>query len=100
MTTLVLNDITEQTTIGEILRNAADPVIEIRSADGSLMATVTLSSAEDDDFDYGPYMSEAQRVVDEYRRRPPVDPADCLTTREFLDSLHALESRAEEHESD
>ncbi len=94
MTTLVLNETTEQTTIGEILSNPAGSVIEIRSEDGALMATVTLADA--DDFDYSPYIAEAQRFVDNYRRRPPVDASECLTTRELLDSLNALEAGEQE----
>jgi hypothetical protein len=94
MTTLVLSETTETTTIGELLRNAADPVIEIRSEDGDLMATVTLATA--DGFDYTPYLSDAERFVDEYLRKPPVDSSKCLTTRELLDSLHALETGEQE----
>jgi hypothetical protein len=67
MTTLVLSKTSEQTTIGELLRNAADPVIEIRSEDGDLMATVTLATA--DDFDYTPYMAEVERNIEELERR-------------------------------
>jgi hypothetical protein len=94
MTTLVLSKTTERTTIGELLRNAADPVIEIRSEDGDLMATVTLATA--DDFDYTPYMADAERFVDEYLRRPPVDSSKCITTRELLDSLHARDPGEQE----
>ncbi len=90
MTTLVLDENTEQTTIAELLREAAGQTVEIRDADGKLVATL-LMSCEDDDFDYEPYMEEAQRIVDEYRSRPR-DSRPPLTTKEFLDSLRRLEA--------
>lgn len=92
MTTLVLDKATEQTTLGEILRNAADSIIEIRSEEGDLMATVTLPQASQDDFDYRPYMAEARRAVDEHLQRPPTS-RPALTTRELLDSLNQLDTR-------
>lgn len=89
MTTLVLSKSTEQTTIGELLRDAVDPVIEIRSEDGDLMATVMLPSA-DDGFDYTPYMAEVERNIEELERRAR-DSRPGLTTAEFLAELKALE---------
>lgn len=91
MTTLVLDKTTEQTPLGEILRNASDSIIEIRSEKGELMATVTLPPTIHDGFDYGPYMAEACRVVDEYLQRPP-DARPALTSRELLDSLNRLDA--------
>lgn len=85
MTTLVLDDTTEQTPIGELLREADGQSVEIRDADGELIATL-VTAIEVDDFDYKPYMEEAQRIVDEYLSRPP-DPRPPLTTKEFFDSL-------------
>jgi hypothetical protein len=88
MTTLVLDEKTEQTPIGSVIRSATDSVVEIRDEDGSLVATLMFPD-EVDDFDYGPYMAEAQRVVEEYKSRPP-DPRPPLTTQEFLESLRRL----------
>lgn len=90
MTTLVLDEKTEQTPIGALLRSAAEPVIEIRDEGGCLIATLTFP-VEEDDFDYEPYMAEAQRFVDELKRRPP-DPRPGLTTKEFFESLRRLEA--------
>lgn len=89
MTTLVLDEKTELTTIAELLRQAAGQSVEIRDADGELIATL-VAAIEEDDFDYEPYMEEAQRIVDEYQSRPP-DPRPPLTTKEFLDSLKRLD---------
>lgn len=89
MTTLVLDEKSEQTPIGSVIRSATDSVVEIRDENGSLVATLMFPD-EDDDFDYEPFMAEAQRIVDEYKNRPP-DPRPALTTQEFLDSLRRLE---------
>lgn len=55
MTTLVLDEKTEQTTIAELLREATGRTVEIRAADGELIATLELSTVKDG-FDYGPYL--------------------------------------------
>ncbi len=90
MTTLVLDEKTEQTPIGDVLRNAAGDSIEIRDANGELMATVAMSTMNDG-FDYGPYLDEAQRIIDEHRRKP-FDRKKCLTTAELMEKLKQREA--------
>lgn len=88
MTTLVLDETTEQTPIGVVIRSATDSVVEIRDEHGSLVATLTFP-VDDDDFDYEPYLAEAQRIVEEYKNRPS-DARPPLKTKEFLESLQRL----------
>jgi hypothetical protein len=73
-----------------LLQSAADRFIEIRDMNGDLMPTDVKSTAKDG-FDYGPYLDEAQRIIDEHRRKP-FDRQTCLTTAELIEKLHKLEA--------
>jgi hypothetical protein len=90
MTTLVLDEKSEQTPIGDVLRNASGDLLEIRDVNGDLMATVVISTVKAG-FDYSPYLDEAQRIIDEHRRKP-FDRQRCLTTAELMEKLHNLEA--------
>lgn len=68
MTTLLLDETTEQTTIGELLRGAMGRTVEIHDADGELIATLEMSTVKDG-FDYGPYLPLVEREMDEIQRR-------------------------------
>ena len=89
MTTLVLDEKTEQTPIGAVIRSATDSVVEVRDQHGKLMATVLLGDDEDD-FDYAPYLAEVERKSAELDRRAR-HPGPWLTTKQFLEGIQAAE---------
>ena len=90
MTTFVLDDQSETTTLAEVLRTATDRVIEIRRQDGRLVATLQLAG-DDEKFDYAPHMPEAKAAVERYLRRG-ADQKPGLTTKEFLDALGQVDA--------
>ena len=87
--TLVLDEKTELTTIGELLREAAGQSVEIRDADGELIATLEMSTVKDG-FDYGPYLPLVERELEEIEKRA-ASPGPWLTTEEFLSGLREPE---------
>jgi hypothetical protein len=89
MTTLVLDEKTEQTPIGTVIRSATDSVVEVRDEHGKLMATVLLADDEDG-FDYAPYLAEVTRRSAELDRRAR-HPGPWLTTKQLLEGIQALE---------
>ncbi len=88
MTTLVLDEVTGQTTLGELLKFASDRVIEVRHDDGTLAGTIVLSR-DDGGVDYDRLVAEAERDIDELRRRAN-DPRPALSTLEFIAALERL----------
>jgi hypothetical protein len=88
MTTLVLDEVTRKTTLGELLEFASDRVVEVRHEDGTLVATVVLSR-DDAGVDYDRLVAEAERDIDELRRRAN-DPRPALSTLEFIAALERL----------
>lgn len=89
MTTLILDDTTAQTPIGKLLESATDHVIQVRSSTGRWLGTIVLpehASAEHR------LRQAAEADIDLIRRRRGVDPADCMTTSEFIEAIDNLGS--------
>lgn len=66
-------------------------MIEIRHADGALVATIVLSR-DDAGVDYDALIAEAEKDIDEIRRRRQEPLSKDITTDELLARLHALDA--------
>jgi hypothetical protein len=91
MTTFILDDESEQTTLGEFLESAGDRVIELRLEDGTLVATIVLSR-DDLGVDYEALVAEAERNIDEIRRRMQEPLSKAITTDQLLQRLESSTS--------
>lgn len=90
MTTLVLDEKFERTSIGEVLSSVTDSVVEIRDEGGRLVALLTFPGVEDEGIDYAPHVAWAEQNIAELDRRAR-DPRPSLTTKELLESLRRRE---------
>ncbi len=93
MTTLVLDEKFERTTIGEVLSSVTDSVVEIRDEQGRLVAVLTFPGMDDEGIDYVPHIAWAERNIAELDRRAQ-DPRPGVTTSELLERLRQREPPA------
>jgi hypothetical protein len=83
MTSLVLNDETAKTTIGDVLASATDPVIDIKNESGELVARIVVNT-EAQVSAPGALVEQAEAEVDELRRRRSADRSADVTTQQLL----------------
>jgi len=91
MTSMVLNDITSRTAIGDVLAAATGSIIEIKDETGKLVAEIVLHSALQS-ADSRSHVQQVEADIEEIRRRRSADRAHDVSTKEMLQ--HA-ESKAE-----
>jgi hypothetical protein len=82
MTSIVLNDESSRTPIGELLASASDAVIEIKNEQGAVVAEIILHHGPDNIS--AAAMAWAESEVDELRRRQRADRSKDVTTAELL----------------
>lgn len=91
MTTITIDDAGSMP-LGEVLRQATDDTIEIRTPAGELLATVFLESRppEATEEEYAELVARAEADIDELRRIANTPREKCVTVDEHLAKLKAL----------
>ncbi|MGD9856296.1 MAG: hypothetical protein AB7U20_15230 [Planctomycetaceae bacterium] len=89
MTQRIIDELTSQTPIGELLRRHQDNVIELRSEAGELLGTPFLSERTDD-IRYQELKQQLAADRGVLRERLSRPPRQGLTTPEFLERLQEL----------
>jgi hypothetical protein len=82
MTSIILNDESSRTPIGDILAAAGGPNIEIKNEQGALVAEIFLYPGPDNVS--AAAMAWAESEVDELRRRQRADRSKDVTTADLL----------------
>ena len=82
MTSIVLNEESSRTPIGDLLAAASGPVIEIKNEQGGVLAEIILHPGPDNVS--AAAIAWAESEVDELRRRQRADRSKDLTTAELL----------------
>jgi hypothetical protein len=91
MTTVTIDE-SGSMPVGELLRQATDQVVELRSPAGALLATMYLE-AEPPAAEYADALQRAEQDIEELRRRRRSPKENDLTTAELLSRLAALDGR-------
>jgi hypothetical protein len=83
MASILLNDESARIAIGDLIATAVDPLIEIRNAEGAVIAQIILHPGSGGN-GIASAVASAESQIDELRRRRAVDRSKDVTTAEML----------------